>query len=101
LLDRWAFDRTIGAEHTTISRSGFKQDATLFAVIIELAGIGWQGFGFRMPAMGTGNGRFQDHAFHGFCFAMVDGNPAPFVAAISLSVVVMASSNGMVAVLAS
>ena len=55
LLDQWAGHRTIRTKHATIPRLRAQQRATIFAVIVKLAGIGWHSLRFLMSTMGTGD----------------------------------------------
>lgn len=58
-LDRRAGDGAVRTENAAITGLGPKNCTTSLAVIKILAGVGWHGFGFDMPAFRAGQNRDQ------------------------------------------
>jgi hypothetical protein len=61
-LDRRTRYRAVRAEHATVARLGLEPFAAARAVIEEPAGVGGHWLARLTPAVGTRDGRFQDHA---------------------------------------
>ena len=70
-LDRRTRNRAIGAEYATIASEGLKPHPAAFAVIEELAGVGWHRLDGLMAARGASQDGFQSH--HVSYFALVPG----------------------------
>lgn len=64
LLDWWAFNRTVGAKHATITRFGLKQYSSEFTFVKKQARISRHGFCYGMPAMRASECRVENYLIH-------------------------------------
>ena len=55
-LQRRAFDVAEAAKNAAIARKRFQDFTAAFAVVEKLAGIGWHGLNFAVPAFRAGQG---------------------------------------------
>jgi hypothetical protein len=61
-LDGRAWNRSVRAKDTTVAGLRFKPETATFAVIEELAGVGWHRLGGLVATSGTGQGGLSFHS---------------------------------------